>query len=130
MGLRRAFVVGMVLTLLSAPALALACEVRCDAPGAAVTMTEAGSDCHQPGQLDPTSSSRFATAHDCTQHAAPAAVPAFKAESARTLAAHIALLVVDRFTESTTLAIHRPSASLHDLAPPGATPRLLAPLRI
>ena len=126
MNLRRFLVIGLVLVFVAAPGVALACEVGCSSSDVG-TAGEKIEACHPPAHDELSFGPRLAGSHDCSQHAAFATAP-LKTESNRAAGSQQVALTIN------VVYSDRPSSgeaiSNHDLAPPGSSSRLIAPLRI
>lgn len=128
MDLRRLLVIGLVLLFVAAPSAALACEAGCATSDKSTDAAENAEDCHRAAHDESGFGSRLVSSHDCSQHAAAGAVSLRTEPNRAAKSQHVALLgirlVHSNFTSS------REAISDHDLAPPDASSRLIAPLRI
>ena len=138
MRLRTSAALALVVALLASPVAALACGFACwpaSTPVAAVQAVEAPAEgsCHR--DVEEAVDAKFtlsAASHDCSSHSAVETGltnPKRSNGPSISVASSATLPLVVRYALSASQARMTQSPA-HDLAPPGRTPDLIAPLRI
>jgi len=126
---RRAAEFVLLLAFSVTQASPLACEWRCATPGKQPpAASAAASDCHS--EPDGGAGVSVSAAHACLSHAVTPALAAAQPPQTRQDATLLQSDVSAAVETSDVLAGAGVRFALHDLAPPGASPRVLLSLRI
>lgn len=134
MRFRSAAALGLVLAFLASPIAAVACVSECTPPLVAPQAFSAPrtGDCHGiVSEGDAAVSALTKGSHDCASHGESELLASLKTDAVRALPDGAAAgLAAIHLSPAAASAVSRTAALLHDLAPPGSTRPLIAPLRI